>query len=115
MTWIAAEPNSGKTLNHVTVTPPTQVATGPRMANCEVWVDAQTNLPTRIRVSHSPLDRRVSIPLDLDFSDYRAVNGVLFPFSVAVSMGTHVKGQIQFQSITLNVPVSPNDFVASGL
>jgi hypothetical protein len=115
MTWVAAESSSGKVLNHMTVAPPTQMNSGLRMANCEVWSDAQTNLPTRIRVSHSPNDRRVSIPLDLDFSDYRAVNGILFPFSITFSVGTHAMGQIQFQSITVNAPVSPNDFVASGL
>jgi hypothetical protein len=115
MTWVAAEPSSGKVLNHVTVVPPTQTGTGPRMANCEVWADAQTNLPTRIRVSHSPTDRRVSIPLDLDFSDYRMVNGILFPFSITFSVGTHVMGQIQFQTITVNAPVSASDFIASNL
>ncbi len=115
MTWVAAESSSGKLLNHITVLPPTQPVAGPRMANCEVWADAQTNLPTRIRVSHSPTDRRVSVPLDLDFSDYRLVNGILFPFSITFSSGSHTMGQIQFQTIMVNAPVSPNDFVASGL
>jgi hypothetical protein len=115
MTWVAAEPTSGKVLNHITVVPPAQMSTGPQMASCEVWADAQTNLLTRIRVSHSPSDWRVTVPLDLDFSDYRVVNGILFPFSITFSVGDHLMGQIQFQSIAVNAPVSPNDFVASGL
>jgi hypothetical protein len=118
--YVAAETLNGTSVQHITITPPNAPpAVSPdqtnfeQMARCEVYLDSTTNLPVRIRVYQHPSDRRASMLLDLDFSNYQSSGGSQFPFSITYSMDGQQIAQLQFQSIAVNAAVSANDFTWS--
>lgn len=49
----------------------------------ELFLDRTGGLPAKVRCYSHPGDWRVEIPIDLVFSDYRRVQGVLWPFRAA--------------------------------
>lgn len=82
----------------------------------EIYIDPQTSLPVRIRY-YQPIEGTPGayylsafVPVDLAFSDFRSVNGLLFPFAITRFVNNQQSGSIQFQSIQLNVPVNVSDF-----
>lgn len=80
------------------------------LKRCDLFVDQQTNLPARLRYYEHPGDWQRSIPVDLVFSDFRNIGGLLFPFSLTRYVAGQLDSQIQFQSIQLNVPLSDAEF-----
>jgi len=81
-------------------------------SRCEMFLDSQTYLPVRIRYYSHPNDWRLAIPVDLALSDYRPVNGVLFPFSITKYVRGVKLSSLQYQSFTLNPPLADSDFQA---
>jgi len=116
MTWVGPDTVSGQSVNHVTILPPATASAGEpqQLAQCELYVNPQTGVPVRIRVYQHPIDRRASVPLDLDFTDYQAVSGLLFPMAISFSIAGQPMSEIHLQSIALNASVSASDFTWSG-
>lgn len=77
---------------------------------CDLYVNQQTNLLARLRYSEHPGDWRRSIPVDLVFSDYRSVSGLLFPFVLTRYRSGQMSSQTQLQSVVLNPPVKDDLF-----
>jgi hypothetical protein len=115
LTWVGSETLNGQTVNHMTIVPPVAASPGtaPTLAQCELYTDPQTNLPVRVRVYQQAIDTRISTLLDLDFSGYQTVSGLLFPMSISFSIGGQTIGSLQFQSISVDASVSASDFVGS--
>jgi len=103
MTWVGPDTVSGQSVNHVTILPPATASAGEpqQLAQCELYVNPQTGVPVRIRVYQHPIDRRASVPLDLDFTDYQAVSGLLFPMAISFS----IAGQPMSESICNRSPL----------
>jgi len=115
MKWIGSETLNSQSVNHTTVLPPATaspnaIETQPK---CEFYTDPQTNRPVRVRVYQHPTDRRASTLLDIDFSDYQTVSGLMFPMTVSFSTGGQTIATIQFQSIAPNASVSASEFIGS--
>ena len=115
MKWVGPETLNGQSVNHTTVLPPATaspdaIETQPK---CEFYTDPQTNRPIRVRVYQHPTDRRASTLLDIDFSDYQSVSGLMFPMTVSFSTGGQTIATIQFQSIAPNASVSASEFIGS--
>jgi hypothetical protein len=66
---------------------------------CELYIDQQTNLPARLRYYEHPGDWRRSVPVDLVFSDYRTVAGLLFPFTLTRYSAGQKVNLIQLTSV----------------
>ena len=114
---VGAETDAGKRVNHISVKQHgiTSASTVYERAKaeaikCELFTDTETDIPLRIRYYEHPGDWRISVPIDLEFSDYRAVNGVLFPFSVTRYIREQKTSQIQYESIDLNVAIDDDEF-----
>jgi outer membrane lipoprotein-sorting protein len=115
MMWVGPEALNGQSVNHTTVLPPATaspnaIETQPK---CEFYTDPQTNRPIRVRVYQHPTDRRAVTLLDIDFSNYQSVSGMMFPMTVSFSTGGQTIATIQFQSIAPNASVSASEFIGS--
>jgi len=80
---------------------------GPRNILVTLYFDKATGLLVReLRFGSSPIGR---VPVQVDYSDYRDVNGIKFPFQYTFSW---LDGRDAFQltSVKTNVPIDPGVF-----
>jgi photosynthetic reaction center cytochrome c subunit len=72
-----------------------------------LYFDKKTNLLVRmVRYSQSPVGR---VPTQVDYADYRDVNGIKFPFQYTFSW-LDGKDSFVIQSVKTNVPIDPAVF-----
>ena len=81
--------------------------TGPRNLLVTLYFDRQTGLLLReLRYGSSPIGR---IPTQIDFADYRDVNGIKFPFRITFAW-LDGRDSIVLNNITTNVSIDPAKF-----
>jgi hypothetical protein len=81
--------------------------TGPRGLLVTLYFDKGTGLLLReLRYSNSPIGR---VPTQIDFADYRDVNGVKLPFRITYAW-LDGRDSILLREITTNVPVDEAKF-----
>jgi hypothetical protein len=81
--------------------------TGPRGLLVTLYFDKETSLLLReLRYSNSPIGR---VPTQIDFADYRDVNGVKLPFRITYAW-LDGRDSIVLSEITTNVPVDEAKF-----
>jgi hypothetical protein len=101
---------AGRTLEHIKVFP--QLLSGvvvkegkvfepqPEM---ELYCDPSTLLPFKLLYSQHPgNDMRRSIPAEVEFSDYRVVNGAQIPFHIQKYANGSLVLDVQIETVTLN-------------
>jgi hypothetical protein len=78
---------------------------------CEVFLDAQTGLPTKLTFFvHPPENLRVSFPATVEYSGYQAVSGVLIPTSVKYSIRGQLLTEIVVSQFAINTGASLAEF-----
>lgn len=81
--------------------------TGPRGIVCTLYFDKETGLLVRmVRYSKSPIGR---VPTQVDFADYRDVNGIKIPFRLIFAW-MDGRDAIQLNEIETNIPIDPVKF-----
>jgi len=81
--------------------------TGPRNLLVTLYFDKQTGLLLReLRYGGSPIGR---VPTQIDYSDYRDVNGIKFPFRITYAW-LDGRNTIVLNDIKTNVPIDPRKF-----
>jgi hypothetical protein len=81
--------------------------TGPRNLLVTLYFDKQTGLLLReLRYGGSPIGR---VPTQIDYSDYREVNGVKFPFRITYAW-LDGRNAIVLNDVKTNVPIDPRKF-----
>ncbi len=80
---------------------------GPRGLLATLYFDTKTGLLVRlVRYSASPIGR---VPTQIDYSDYRDVNGIKFPFKYTFSW-LDGRDSFQLSDVKINVPIDPAKF-----
>jgi photosynthetic reaction center cytochrome c subunit len=80
---------------------------GPKGLLASLYFDRKSGLLVRIvRYSASPIGR---IPTQIDYSDYRDVNGIKFPFKYTFSW-LDGRDRFQLNDVKTNVPIDPAKF-----
>jgi hypothetical protein len=76
----------------------------------QIWVfDAATGLPARVFFeSPAQIGRTKSFHALVDLSDYRAVSGALYPFSLVIYMEGSLPETLDLQSLTASATTSPS-------
>jgi hypothetical protein len=77
----------------------------------DIWIDAKSGLPQKI--SYTQRDGGGATPgiaIEVFFSDYRNVGGVLYPFSIQESMNGTPWATITIQSVILNTGLTDSNF-----
>lgn len=69
----------------------------------DLYLDATTSLPLALDYNiHPDNDAGLDIPVEVQFSDYRTVNGAQIPFHVQRFLNNGLVLDLQFQSATVN-------------
>lgn len=77
-------------------------------------IDPSSHLPIALHLFvHPEEDLSVNIPVDVQFSDYRVVNGVQVPFRIQRYLDGSLQLDITISSVTINPGLSDSDFVAN--
>jgi hypothetical protein len=82
-----------------------------KLSQRDIFIDPTSLLVVRTR-DLAPLRSRPdpTVPHDVIFSDYRPINGVLFPFSVAEALNHQQAFAIQFDQVKFNGGLGDSDF-----
>jgi hypothetical protein len=117
LTYVGQETRSGHSVQHLNVTQqfPNQkgsVATLlQHLSQLDIYFDASTYLPAAITYNiHPDNDAGLDLPVEVDFSDYHAVNGAQIPFHVQKYLNNGLALDLQFQNVTTNSGLSASDF-----
>jgi hypothetical protein len=77
----------------------------------DVWVDANSLLP--LKISYQSRDAQGAAPafsVDVYYSDYHQIGGLLYPTTVTESFNGTPWATISIQNVTLNVGLRDSDF-----
>ena len=109
LTLIGPETRNGQSVIHFTAVQQFPSLTGDgaallqHLSKMDIYLDATTNLPASIIYNiHPDNNALLDIPVELHFSDYRAVNGVQVPFHIQKFLNNSLLLDLQFQTAALN-------------
>lgn len=97
---------------HVSVSeqPPVSVTASPllpHLSQVDLYLDSSTFLPAAIAFNAHPDDNElIDIPIRVQFSDYRPVNGTQVPFHVQRFLNNGLVLDLQFDTATINSGLS---------
>lgn len=75
------------------------------------WVfNPESGLPARVRYYENPAKYGQRLPVDLVFSDFRDLGGMIAPMTVTSYINNGIVGVVHFDDVKLNFPVSADDF-----
>jgi hypothetical protein len=116
---VGTEELGTQSVQHISVyqVPPATLAlpdSYPHLTQVDLYLDSSTFLPAAVRYDIHPDDNEsADIPIEVDFSDYRAVQGTQVPYHVQRLINNGLVFDIQVDSVTLNTGLSPTSFTVS--
>jgi len=76
-----------------------------------IWLDAQTNLPAKISYVRRPAQGAIAgTRVDVYLSDYRQVDGAVYPFSIKESLNGMPWATITINNVAFNTGLTDSDF-----
>jgi hypothetical protein len=77
----------------------------------EIYLNSASGLPVALTSNTQPDNNLLlDIPVEIRFSDYRAVNGAQVPFHVEKYLNNTLILDLHFDAVTLNTGLSVSDF-----
>jgi len=113
--YIGVETLNGASVQHIQIwnsfasTPPLQSIAQYSMR--DIWIDSQSGLP--VKVFYTRRDAGGSAPsfaMEVFFSNYKDVSGVLYPYSIQASFNGTPWATIAIQCVTLNAGLTDSNF-----
>ena len=81
------------------------------LSQTNIWIDARSGLPKRLsQMQRAGSGSEPSIQVDVDFSDYKTVNGALYPFLVKKSLNGSPWMTFTVERVTFNSGLSDSNF-----
>ena len=81
------------------------------LAVYDLWIDATSGLPFKLSYrQHEGGGDAPSAPVEVYYSDYRNVGGILFPYLVKKSFNGTPWATITIENVTLNIGLSDSNF-----
>jgi len=116
-TYVGLETRDGQAVEHLTISQTSAVQTpsgAPTMAHLsqmDFFLDSTTFLPAAVTFNiHPDNDAGLDIPIEVRFSNYRAVNGVQVPFHVQKFLNNGLVLDLQFQTVIFNSGLTASSF-----
>jgi len=116
-TYVGHETHNGQAVEHVSVsrTPSAQIPSGllpfQHLTQVEFFLDSTTLLPSAIAFTiHPDKNLLLDIPVEVRFSDYRAVSGAQIPFHVQKYLNNSLILDFQATSATFNSGLTAGSF-----
>jgi hypothetical protein len=116
LTYIGQESRNGGAVQHIQSylyqPNPAGVSPSPQqLSMIDFYLDATTLLPVAITFNaHPDNNASTNLPIEVDFSDYQALNGVLIPTHIQRSLQGNVLLDITVSSASFNTGVPLSDF-----
>lgn len=110
--YVGLEKLDGTEAHHVRLTPPL-AADFPKelQSPCEVYIDVQSLLVLKlVYLVRPPKNLKVSVPVEVVYSDYRAASGLVIPFQMKYTMRGQQLRQYRIKSFSVNQGAQPADF-----
>jgi hypothetical protein len=111
--YVGEEPLGSSTVHHIQMQQPlpAQFGFGPFDEPCDIYVDSKSLLVSKIVFAqHSPFDFRSVLHIGIQYNDYRAVSGILVPYSLTYSTNGVVTDQETVTAFAVNQGTQPSDF-----
>jgi hypothetical protein len=114
--YVGQETRKGQTVQHVSVSQPVASSYDPtalfqHLSQVEIYLDSGTLLPSAISYNVHPDDNGLlDLPIEVQFTDYRTVNGSQIPFHIQKFMNNTLLLDVQAESVTLNTGLSAAAF-----
>jgi len=119
VTFVGQETKNGRSAYHLSASQQFPLLAGndatlmQHLTQLDIFLDTSTLLPVGLYFStHPDNNAGLDIPVELLFSDYRAVNGTQIPFRVQKFLNNSLLLDLQFQSATFNSGLSAATFNA---
>jgi hypothetical protein len=113
ISFVGSETRNGKSVLHLSVSnqfpslPNDEASLMTHLSQIDIFLDTTTHLPASIIYNtHPDNNDLLDIPVELHFSDYRSVNGVLIPFHIQKSINGSLTLDLQFQNAALNTGIT---------
>ena len=118
-TYVGLETRNGQAVQHVSVSQSSNLPTIPgvpsvqRLSQLDFYLDSTTQLPLVITfAAHPDNDALIDIPVEIRYSDYRAVGGLQMPYHIQKYVSNNLALDFQVQSVVLNSGVNASVFSA---
>jgi len=112
-TYIGHDTHNGQAVEHIAVTqassaqPPASSNLSQHLSQVDFLLDSTTLLPSAISFNTHPDDNALlDIPVEVQFSDYRSVNGAQVPHHIQKFLNNSLLLDFQVQTVTLNSGLS---------
>ena len=113
ITYVDQETLDGEAVQHITIFQPGSLQTSngepslSHLSQMDYFLDSITFLPVAVKFTvHPDTNDLLDIPVEVRFSDYRAVNGVQVPFHVQKFLNNVLALDFQFETAALNTGLS---------
>jgi hypothetical protein len=116
VTYVGQETHNGLAVQHLSVFQQSTAFSGTgisfqHLTQIDLYLDSATLLPNALDFNIHPDDNALlDIPIEIQFSDYRSVNGAQVPFHVQKFLNNGLILDLQFQSVSLNTGLSATSF-----
>lgn len=117
VTYVGQETRNSFAVQHLSITqnfsnlPSDTSTTFQHLSQVDLYLDTATLLPVALDFNIHPDDNMLlDIPIEVQFSDYRAVNGAQVPFHVQKFLNNGLILDLQFHSVVLNSGPSATAF-----
>lgn len=118
-TYVGPETHNGQAVQHVSLLQPSLLPATPggisseHLTQVDLYLDSTTLLPTAIDFKiHPDNNALLDIPIEIRFSDYRALNGAQVPFHIQKYLNNGLILDFQAQSVTFNTGLAASAFSA---
>jgi len=120
-TYVGHEDHDGQAVEHVTISQtsalqtPAGAPTMGHLSQMDFFLDSTTILPAAVAFNiHPDNNALLDIPIEVRFSDYRAVNGVQIPFHIQKFLNNGLILDLQFTTAVLNTGLTATQFQVGG-
>ena len=115
--YVGPETRDGQAVEHLTISQtsalqtPSGAPTIGHLSQMDFFIDSSTLLPAAVTFNiHPDNNAPLDIPVEVRFSDYRAVNGVQVPFHVQKFLNNGLVLDLQFATAVLNTGLAASLF-----
>jgi hypothetical protein len=117
VTYVGHETRDGQAVEHLTISQssaaqkPSRAPTLAHLSQMDFFLDSATFLPSSVTFNiHPDNNELLDIPIEVRFSDYRAVNGAQVPFHVEKYLNNGLILDLQFQTVAVNSGLTATSF-----
>jgi len=117
LSYVGPETRNGQSVQHLrschyqTPSPNTPDLTEQQLSTMDFYLDAASSLPVAVVFNQHPDDNaRVNIPIEVDYSNYQPISGVLVPMHIQKSMNGAPLLDVTLTGVVFNSGLALSEF-----